>query len=339
MPWPRSSRALTTAPGPDIATTREIITALARIGGRDAAEFFSDVAGRPRRRSSPPTPCSPLRHARLRGLAPRARRPDQGDRALCLRYQPATPAGAPSTPWAACSSAARPAGVCRHPRALRQAAPGARHGGARPQPAPGSTPPGSIVNAAAGLLARALSDDDAGVRTYALRSLGSFKVPQYTGKVIPPAQRSASQRRHRGRHHTRRLGGHKAVEALVQTLDAKKGFAMRREALLALARADPTPLARRLPPLPARTTGASAPSPPRPPPSRSRSMARCRSSPTTIRAWWPRRCRPGTPSAPAEDTASSPKARPLLQSSDFMVRAGAAQALAARAPVPPMCRP
>jgi putative ABC transport system permease protein len=46
---------------------------------------------------------------------------------------------------------------------------------------------GSITsdrNAVAGLLARALADDDAAVRTNALRSLASFQLPQYAKQVV-----------------------------------------------------------------------------------------------------------------------------------------------------------
>ena len=103
-------------------------------------------------------------------------------------------------------------------------------------------------NAVAGLLARALADDDAGVRTNALRSLATFELPQYTKQVVRLLNDPLPNVAIEAVTTLGALGGPEATAALVETLDAKKGYAMRREALLALARTDSAALRKALPP-------------------------------------------------------------------------------------------
>ena len=318
-------RALTTAPGQDIATTREIITALARIGGRDAADFFADaLAGRA------PLVTPDTMFAR-RHFAFEAWR--LGPEAPIKEIVPYVSDTSGDARWRAIfsvgrlSKAARPAGG-GVTRALSDKLPLARSMAARALTKTWIDYAGLDVIAVADLLARALSDDDAGVRIYALRAIGTLKVSQYSGKVIPLLSDPLPNVAIEAVTTLGALGGHKAVEALEQTLDSKKGYAMRREALLALARADRNALQKALPAFAqandwrerAIAAEAAAIAFPADGAAPFLSDNDPRVVAAALQAW--------NASAPAADTALVARVRPLLTSSDFMVRAGAAQALA-----------
>ncbi len=323
-------RALTVAPGPDVATTRELITALARIGGRDAAEFFSDALSG---RAPLVTPDTMLA---LRQFVFEAWR--LGTEAPISELVPYVSDTAADARWRAIYAvsrlrrAARPAGGAVT-NALSDKLPLARAMAARALNRTWSDSGGLDRNAVAGLLARALADDDAGVRTNAVRSLGTFQLPQYTSSVTRLLSDPLPNVAIEAVATLGALGGPEAIAALEQTLDAKKGFAMRREALLALARADTGAVRKALPAFAGandwreRAVAAEAAAIAFPVDGALPYLADNdpRVVAAALQAW--------NASAPAEDTVLVSKARPLLSSNDFMVRAGAAQALA-RAPSP-----
>ena len=316
--------ALTTAPGQDIVTTREIITALARIGGRNAAEFIADILAGRAAIFTPDTMLA-VRHAvfeswRLGPDAPiKEIVPYVSDTSSDARWRAIYSVGR-------LSKAARPAGVSVT-RALSDKMPLARSMAARTLTKTWIDYAGLDVTATADLLARDLGDDDPIVRTYALRALASLKVSQYTGKVIPLLSDPLPNVAVEAVATLGAFGGHKAAEALVQTLDTKKGFAMRREALLALARADPKALQAALPPFATandwrdRAVAAEAAAIASPADGALPFLADNdpRVVAAALQAW--------NAYAPAEDTSIVAKARPFLQGNDFMVRAAAAQAL------------
>jgi cyclophilin family peptidyl-prolyl cis-trans isomerase/HEAT repeat protein len=318
-------RTLTTAPGADLLTTREIITALARIGGRDASEFFADALSGRAPLVTPDTGLAVQQFVfeawRLGPEAP------VGDMA---RYVSDTTS---DLRWRAIYAvsrlrrAARPAGGPVS-AALQDRLPLARAMAARALNRTWADSGGLDRNAVAGLLARALADEDAGVRTNALRSLATFELPQYSKQVIRLLNDPLPNVAIEAVTTLGALGGPEATAALVGTLDAKKGYAMRREALLALARTDSAALRTALPPFAtandwrerAIAAEAAAIAFPEAGAAPFLSDDDSRVVAAALQAW--------DANAPIEDTVLVNRARPLLSSNDFMVRAGAAQALA-----------
>jgi cyclophilin family peptidyl-prolyl cis-trans isomerase/HEAT repeat protein len=318
-------RALSVAPGADLLTTREIITALARIGGRDASEFFADALSGRAQLVTPDTMLAVQQFVfeawRLGPEAP------VGEMA---RYVSDTSS---DLRWRAIYSVSRLRRAARPASgpvtaALQDKLPLARAMAARALNRTWADSGGLDRNAVAGLLARALADDDAGVRTNALRSLGSFGLPQYGKQVIRLLDDPLPNVAIEAVTTLGALGGPEATAALIETLDAKKGYAMRREALLALARADSGALRTALPPFAtandwrerAIAAEAAAIAFPEAGAAPFLSDADSRVVAAALQGW--------DANAPMEDTALVNRARPLLASSDFMVRAGAAQALA-----------
>ena len=321
----RLIRILTVAPGADVATTREVITALARIGGREAAEFFSDAMSG---RAPLVTPDTLLA---LRQFVFEAWR--LGPEAPISAMVPFLSDTSGDARWRAIYSVSRLRRAARSAggpvsSALSDKLPIARAMAARALNRTWSDSGGLDRNAVAGLLARALTDDDAAVRTNALRSLGTFQLPQYTGKVTRLLNDPLPNVAIEAVTTLGALGGPEAVAALETTLDARKGYAMRREALLALARADSGALRKALPPFAqandwrerAIAAEAAAVAFPVDGPLPFLADNDARVVAAALQAW--------NASAPAEDTVLVARARPLLSSSDFMVRAGAAQAVA-----------
>ncbi len=318
-------RALTSAPGPDVATTRELITAIARIGGHEAGEFFADALSGRAQLVTPDTLLA-LRYfvfeswrlgrdAPISAIVPYVSDTSGDARwraiyAVSRLRQAAQPAGSPVT------------------AALNDNLPLARAMAARALNRTWVDSGGLDRNSVAGLLARALADDDAGVRTNAVRSLGTFQLPQYSERVVRLLSDPLPNVAIEAVATLGELGGPEAVAALVQTLDASKGYAMRREALLALARADSGALRKELPAFAqandwrerAIAAEASALAFPAEGPVPYLADTDSRVVAAALQAW--------NANAPADDTSDVVRVRPLLTSPDFMVRAGAAQALA-----------
>ncbi len=316
--------------GSDLNTTREVITALARIGGRDAAEFFSDVMSGRAPLITPDTTLAIQNFVfeswRLGPEAPVSE---------MVRFVSDTNSNIRWRAIYAVSRLRRAARPASGPvsAALVDKLPLARAMAARALNRTWSDSGGLDRNATAGLLARALTDDDAGVRTNALRSLATFQLPQYTRQVIRLLNDPLPNVAIEAVTTLGSLGGPEATAALLETLDAKKGYAMRREALLALARTDSAALRKALPPFAEandwreRAIAAEAAAIAFPVdgaiPFLSDNDSRVVAA--ALQGW--------NANAPEGDTLLVARARPLLTASDFMVRAGAAQALA-RVPNP-----
>jgi cyclophilin family peptidyl-prolyl cis-trans isomerase/HEAT repeat protein len=316
--------------GADINTTREVITALARIGGRDAAEFFADVL------SGRVPIITPDTNLAIQDLVFESWRlgPDAPISEV-VRFVSDTNSNIRWRAIYAVSRLRRAARPASGPvsAALVDKLPLSRAMAARALNRTWSDSAGLDRNATAGLLARALADDDAGVRTNALRSLASFQLPQYTKQVVRLLNDPLPNVAIEAVTTLGALGGPEATAALLETLEAKKGYAMRREALLSLARTDSGALRKALPPFAEandwreRAIAAEAVAIAFPVdgviPFLSDNDSRVVAA--ALQGW--------NANAPEDDTLLVARARPLLAAGDFMVRAGAAQALA-RAPDP-----
>ena len=90
----------------------------------------------------------------------------------------------------------------------------------------------------ADLAARAVDDADAGVRVTALRSLGTFHLPQFADRIAPHLGDPDPNVRVQVAMTLGELGGPHAAVALNRVLAAHEVYAVRSEALLALARVD-----------------------------------------------------------------------------------------------------
>lgn len=214
-------------------TALEAITALARIGGRSAAEFLSSILRRTVRLTVDST--VPLRQAiaqeawRLGRLAPAA------DLVPLLR----------DTVIQVRRGAVYTLGRLRYREAaeglqlaLRDPDPQVRSWAAR---ALTRTYADSAGVASAGMVAaleRLLSDEDKGVRISAMRALGTYRDSTLSGVIVPLLKDPDFNVRVQAATTLGQLGGPEASKALRETLDSRDPFGVRREALLALARVD-----------------------------------------------------------------------------------------------------
>lgn len=87
-------------------------------------------------------------------------------------------------------------------------------------------------------LRRLLADGDDGVRINALRSLGSFRLPDLSGSIIPLLGDPDVNTRVQAAATLGLTGGPAAAEALNGVLRSREPWSVRREALLSLARVD-----------------------------------------------------------------------------------------------------
>ena len=224
---------LTGLPPLDAVTAAEAVTALAKIGGRRSADFFASVLqGKVALSQADPAPATSqilLETWRLGADAP-------SDALL-----PFTSDSVQATRWRAVYSLGRlraPAAANQLVAALRDKDPATRAVAARAlirsYAEASKLDPGTI----GGVLARAVDDDDPGVRINALRSLGTYGdstlVPRIAWRVDDPVANVRVQ----AAATLGELGGSAAAAALQRALAGKGTFALRREALLGLARAD-----------------------------------------------------------------------------------------------------
>jgi cyclophilin family peptidyl-prolyl cis-trans isomerase/HEAT repeat protein len=224
---------LTGLPPLDAPTAVEAITALAKIGGRRSADFFAAVLqGKVALSQADPAPATSqilLETWRLGADAP-------ADALL-----PFTSDSVPATRWRAVYSLGRlraPAAANQIIAALRDKDPATRAVAARAlvrsYVEASKLDPGTI----GGMLTRAVDDEDPGVRINALRSLGTYHdstlVPKIAWRVDDPVANVRVQ----AASTLGELGGAAAAAALRRALTGKGTFALRREALLGLARAD-----------------------------------------------------------------------------------------------------
>lgn len=105
---------------------------------------------------------------------------------------------------------------------------------------------GLVATSVADALLRLTTDPDATVRVQALRSLGTFREARLAGRIVPLLEDAVPNVQVEAAHTLAELGGAEASAALVRVLAGGKGsFARRREALLGLARVDSAAFAAR----------------------------------------------------------------------------------------------
>lgn len=230
---------LTGLPPLDAPTAVEAITALAKIGGRRSADFFAAVlqgkVALTQADSAPATSQILLETWRLGADAP-------ADALL-----PFTSDSVQATRWRAVYSLGRlraPSGANQLIAALRDKDPATRAVAARAlirsYAEAAKLDPGTI----GGMLTKAVDDPDPGVRINALRSLGSYHDSAFVSKIAWRVDDPVANVRVQAAATLGELGGSAATAALVRALTGKGSFALRREALLGLARADSARFAR-----------------------------------------------------------------------------------------------
>jgi cyclophilin family peptidyl-prolyl cis-trans isomerase/HEAT repeat protein len=230
---------LTGLPPLDTPTAVESITALAKIGGRRSADFFAAVLQRKvalsQADAAPATSQILLETWRLGADAP-------ADALL-----PFTSDSVPATRWRAIYSLGRlraPAAANRLIAALRDEDPATRATAVRAlirsYVEDSKLDPGTI----GGMLTKAVDDADPGVRINALRSLGTYHDSTFAPGIAWRVDDPVASVRVQAASTLGDLGGSAATAALLRALTGKGSFAIHREALLGLARADSARFAR-----------------------------------------------------------------------------------------------
>ena len=230
---------LTGLPPLDTPTAVEAITALAKIGGRRTADFFGAVLqGKVALSQADPAPATSqilLETWRLGADAP-------ADALL-----PFTSDTVQSTRWGAIYSLGRlraPAAANQLIAALRDPDPAIRAVAVRAlirsYAEAAKLDPGTI----GGMLTRAVDDADPGVRINALRSLGTYHDSTFVPAIVWRVDDPVANVRVQAASTLGELGGSAATAALLRALKGKGSFALHREALLGLARADSAKFAR-----------------------------------------------------------------------------------------------
>jgi cyclophilin family peptidyl-prolyl cis-trans isomerase/HEAT repeat protein len=224
---------LTALPPLDTATAAEAVTALAKTGGRRAAEFFAAVLqGKAALSQTDPAPAIGqilLESWRL------------GDDAPAAALLPFADDTAQETRWRAVYSLGR----LRAPEAANQLIAALRDREAATRAAAARALTRSYAEAAklspatlAGVLIRAVDSDDPGLRINALRSLATYGDSTLSSRIAWRVEDPVPNVRVQAAATLGELKGAAASAALQRALKSKGTFALRREALLALARAD-----------------------------------------------------------------------------------------------------
>jgi cyclophilin family peptidyl-prolyl cis-trans isomerase/HEAT repeat protein len=225
---------LTGLPPLDTITAAEAVTAVAKIGGRRAGEFFgSALGGKAALSQADPS------HALSQILLESWRLgPDAPTDAL-LAFADDT---VQSIRWRAVYSLSRlrAPGAANHLiAALRADDADTRAVAARALTSQyakiAKVPPATL----GGLLARAIDDRDPGVRVNAIRSLGTYQDSSFASAVASRLEDPDPNVRVQAAASLGEIRGRIASAALRRVLEGNAIFAVRREALLGLARADP----------------------------------------------------------------------------------------------------
>lgn len=229
---------LTGLPPLDTATAAEAVTALAKIGGRRSADFFASVLeGKTALTQTDPAPAL----AQILLESWRLGRDAQPEAILTFADDTV-----PAVRWRAIYSLARlrsPEAANHVIAALQAEEPETRAVAARAltldYAISAKLAPATVV----GLLTRAVDDQDAGVRINALRALGSYHDTTVVLAVASKVDDPDFNVRVQAASTLGELGGAAASATLRRVLQSKAGFAVRREALLGLARKDPAAFA------------------------------------------------------------------------------------------------
>jgi cyclophilin family peptidyl-prolyl cis-trans isomerase/HEAT repeat protein len=224
---------LTGLPALDTATADEAVTAIAKIGGRRGAEFFAAaLQGKVTLSQGDPVPARRqmlLESWRLGQDAPvEALLPFADDTVQIVR-------------WRAIYSLARlhaPAAANQLIVALGAVDPFTRAAAARALNRDYASAAKLAPSTLSRVLTKAADDADAGVRINALRSLGSYRDSALAAAVASRVDDPDPNVRVQAAATLGELGGSSAVAALTRVVQGKGNFALRREALLGLARAD-----------------------------------------------------------------------------------------------------
>jgi cyclophilin family peptidyl-prolyl cis-trans isomerase/HEAT repeat protein len=224
---------LTGLPPLDTATAAEAVTAIAKIGGNRSADFFASVlAGKVVLSQVDPAP------AVSQVLLESWRLGDDARPEPLLRFLEDT---VRLVRWRALYSLGRlraPSAANHLIAALRADDPAARVVAARALTREYALRAKLGPATVAGLLVRAIDDEDPGVRVNALRSLGSYHDTTLGSAVASRIDDADPNVRVQAGASLGELGGSAAVAALQRVLHRKESFAIRREALLGLARID-----------------------------------------------------------------------------------------------------
>lgn len=224
---------LTELPPLDTATASETVSALAKIGGRRSADFFASVLqGKVALSQVDPAPALSQILLESWRLGPEARAdallPFANDTIRSIRWRAIYSLGRLRAPAAANHLIA----------ALGAEDPGTRAVAARAlnreYAMAAKLAPGTV----SGLLTRAIDDDDAGVRVNALRSLATYRDSALAKAVSSKLDDSDANVRVQAAMTLGELRGALAAASLGGVVKGKGSFAVRREALLGLARAD-----------------------------------------------------------------------------------------------------
>lgn len=236
---PVIARRLGSSPALDLGAAIEAMTALARIGGPEAAEFLTGVIeGRAQLEVSDTFAVreqAALEAWRLGTLLPaNALVSLLGSDRVGLRWKALYSLTRQRT--AAQVAGQRIVGMTGDREAV------VRQLVARALTASYTEAAGIDRETAAGLAERLLADEDAGVRVNALRALGTLKQPssveRITSRLVDPLGNVEVQ----ATQALGEIGGANAVAVLVKQVSPKRPFAVRREAIFGLAKADTTEL-------------------------------------------------------------------------------------------------
>jgi cyclophilin family peptidyl-prolyl cis-trans isomerase/HEAT repeat protein len=229
-------QGLTGLPPLDTATAAEAVTAIAKIGGQRSADFFASVLqGKTALSQSDPGPARGqilLESWRLGSAAPaEALLPFADDTNQGVR-------------WRALYSLARiraPAAAPHLIAALRSEDPATRAIAARVLTREYVVSARLAPASVAGLVSKTIDDQDAGVRINAIRSLGTYRDPVFAAALGSKLDDGNPNVRVQAASSLGELRGPAAAAPLRRVLqeNASGHFALRREALLALSRADP----------------------------------------------------------------------------------------------------
>jgi cyclophilin family peptidyl-prolyl cis-trans isomerase/HEAT repeat protein len=225
---------LTGLPRLDTATAAEAVTAIAKTGGHRAADFFaSGLNGKVALTQADPVPARDqmlLESWRLGASAPAtALLPFADDTTQAVRWRAIYSLGRLRAPAAANYLIA----------ALRAEDAGTRAAAARALNRDFAVAAKLEPATVSGLLGRAVDDDDAGVRVNALRALASYRDSTRAGLIASRIDDPDPNVRVQATASVGELRGSTASDALTRVLQGKGSFALRREALVGLARVNP----------------------------------------------------------------------------------------------------